>query len=343
MDAVLVIAGVVLILIILGLTYRVFNLVSIVKGDANKRVGLSNKVNAIMFPVFFTVGMLVFFWYSGIAKEYFLPEAASLQGAKIDTIYWVTMLVVILVFVATNFLLFFFSYWYRYKEGRSAYFFPDNDKLEIIWTIVPAIVLTVLVVWGWRVWTDITSAPPKDAIEIEIMGKQFNWQVRYGGKDGKVGNYDFRKIDATNSMGVDFTDQNSLDDFQPREIHLPKGKNVLLRIRSRDVLHSVYLPHFRVKMDAVPGMKTRFWFTPTISTKEMRDKLKNQDFNYELACTELCGVSHYAMRMVVIVDEPAEFDKWFNEQEPWAKKNAKYVSSLNLDKNQPVSLASKEN
>ena len=174
------------------------------------------------------------------------------------------------------------------------------------------------------------------------MGKQFNWEVRYAGKDGSLGNYDFRKIDATNSMGVDFTDSNSFDDFMPREIHVPKGKNILLKIRARDVLHSVYMPHFRLKMDAVPGMKTQFWFIPTISTAEMREKTGNPEFDYELACTELCGTGHYAMRMVVVVDEPAEFDKWFSSQEPWAKKNAKYISSLDIEKPQNMALASSE-
>jgi len=111
------------------------------------------------------------------------------------------------------------------------------------------------------------------------------------------------------------------------ELHLPKGKNVHLQIRSRDVIHSVFLPHFRVKMDAVPGMPTTFWFKPTISTAEMRVITKNPEFNYELACTEVCGRGHYAMRFLVIVDEPADYEKWKASQKGWASLNADYVAT----------------
>ena len=141
MNAVLLIAGVVLLVVVLGLAYRIFNLVSIAKGDSSKRVGLSNSVNAILFPIVFTVGMGLFFWYSGVASEYYLPEAASKHGVRIDFIYWVTMGVVILVFVLVNFLLFFFAYKYRYNEERTAYFFYHSNKLEAIWTLVPTVVL----------------------------------------------------------------------------------------------------------------------------------------------------------------------------------------------------------
>jgi cytochrome c oxidase subunit 2 len=200
--------------------------------------------------------------------------------------------------------------------------------------VVPAIVLAVLVITGWMAWSDITQPAPKDSVEVEIMGKQFNWTVRYGGKDGKIGKYDFTKIDATNTMGMDFAnDVANMDDFIPREIRIPKGKPVLLKIRARDVLHSVFLPHFRVKMDAVPGMPTSFWFVPTKTTAEMRAELNNPNFNYELACTEICGSGHFAMKMIVVVEEPADYEKWYAEQEPWAKLNQDYITSLNLNGN----------
>jgi cytochrome c oxidase subunit 2 len=178
-------------------------------------------------------------------------------------------------------------------------------------------------------WNYITTFPAENECEvIEVMGKQFAWQVRYPGKDNKLGRYKFKAIDATNEFGIDFTDSASFDDFVPRELHLPKGKKVLLRIRARDVIHSVFLPHFRVKMDAVPGMPTRFWFVPTKSTEEMRDITGNPKFNYELACTEICGRGHFAMRFLVVVDEPEDYEAWKASQNRWSEDNADYVKTL---------------
>ncbi len=331
MTIILLITGAVLLFAVLGLVYRIITLVGIAKGDSQKRVGSSNKLNAILFPLTFVIGFGAIFWYSGVAAEHFLPEASSVHGKETDKLFWITMAIIGFAFIATHLLLFFFPFQYQFNEKRKADFYPHNDMLEVVWTIIPALVMTGLVISGWFVWSDITSPAPDDAVEIEVMGRQFNWQVRYGGKDGKLGRHDFRKIDATNSFGMDFRDPNSLDDFVPGELHLPKGKNVLLRIRSRDVLHSVFLPHFRVKMDAVPGMPTSFWFVPTKSTAEMRAELNNPDFNYELACTEICGGSHFAMKFRVVVDEPEEYEAWFNGQESWSSKNKDYIATLNAE------------
>ena len=339
MTTILVITGLILLVGIFGLLYRVITLVGIAKGESNKRVGMSNTVNALLFPISFIVGGFLIFWSYADAREFFLPEAASVHGVETDFLFWLTLGIVFAAFFITHVLLFFFPYMYRFKESKSAYFYPHNDKLEVVWTIIPAVVMAVLVLLGWLTWRDITSEPPaEDLVEFEIMGKQFNWQVRYPGKDGSLGRYDYQKIDATNSMGIDFSDPNAMDDFTPREIHIPKGKNVMLRIRARDVLHSVFMPHFRVKMDAVPGMPTNFWFTPTKSTAEMRAELGNPEFDYELACTEVCGGGHFAMRMKIVVDEPEEFEKWANEQESWSSLNQDYISNLDLEDKSLVSV-----
>jgi cytochrome c oxidase subunit 2 len=132
-------------------------------------------------------------------------------------------------------------------------------------------------------------------------------------------------IDANNEFGLDLRDKNSFDDFKSLELHLPKGKEVLLKIRAKDVIHSVFLPHFRVKMDAVPGIVTHFKFTPTLSTAEMREKTGNPNFNYEMACTEICGKGHFSMRFPVVVDEPEEYEKWMASQESWLKQNPDYL------------------
>jgi len=328
MNSFLIGLSVLLVLVILFLIFRVQTLISVMKGTYQKRVSFSNNVNAFLFPITFVLGMALLVWYSAEAKKFYLPESASLHGVKTDNLFWITIYVISFAFLVTHILMFYFTYKYRYDENRKATFYPDNHKLEFAWTIVPAIVLTVLIFFGYTYWSQITSPAPKDAVVIEVMGKQFAWQVRYPGKDGVIGKYNFRLIDATNEFGMDFTDKNNFDDFVPREIHIPKGSPVLLKIRARDVLHSVFLPHFRVKMDAVPGMPTQFWFTPKYSTADMKAITGNPDFKYELACTEICGRGHYAMRYILVVDEPEDYQKWLATQEPWLKVNPDYISKV---------------
>jgi cytochrome c oxidase subunit II len=322
--------GAILIIAILIMIFRVQTLVSVVRGSANKRVGTSNKVNAALMLAFLVIGTALTVWSSISAAEYFLPQPSSQHGKDIDDLFWVTMGIIGAVFIATHILLFYFPFKYQYKEGNRASFYPDNNKLEVVWTIIPAIVLTLLVLSGWKVWRDITTDAPPEAAVIEVVGEQFNWSFRYAGKvDKQLGAYNYQLIDATNQVGLDFADEKNFDDFfSNTTLYLPKGKPVLLRIRAKDVLHSVFLPHFRLKMDAVPGMPTRFWFTPTKTTQEMREELNNPDFNYELACTEVCGRGHFSMRKIVVVLEEAEYNKWFAEQQPWLAKNREYLEKV---------------
>jgi cytochrome c oxidase subunit 2 len=127
---------------------------------------------------------------------------------------------------------------------------------------------------------------------------------------------------------MDFTDKAAFDDFIPTALHVPKGRPVLLNIRARDVIHSVYSPHFRLQMNAVPGMPTRFWFVPTKSTADMRLETGNPEFNYELVCNKICGKGHYAMRYIIIVDEPEDYDQWYADQQSWLKLNDDYLSEV---------------
>jgi cytochrome c oxidase subunit II len=316
----------ILILVILVLVFRIHTLIGVMRGTNDGKIGAANKINAIIFPIFFFIGLAIFYWSYQAAKPFFLPDAVTVHGKITDRIFWEVMLILLIAFLATNVLLYWFPYKYQYKQERKAYFYPVNHKLEIIWTIIPAVVMAFLVVVGLIEWNKIFNFPEESKCEvIEIMGKQFAWQVRYPGEDNKLGRYKFKEIDATNEFGIDFTDQASFDDFVPRELHVPKGKPVLLRIRARDVIHSVFIPHFRVKMDAVPGMPTKFWFIPTKTTAEMRAELGNPKFNYELACTEICGRGHFAMRMVVVVDDSADYVKWKKAQKPWTAENGDYV------------------
>jgi cytochrome c oxidase subunit II len=328
MMSLIIIIGVVLVMAILYLIFRVSSLVSVAKGKDDNQVSESNGNHATLFIIFLAVSLIGFFWYSYTHFDSYTLPVASEHGKVTDTLFWITMGVTVVAFVIISIVMFAFLYKYQYKEGRKAAFFPDNHYLELTWTIVPAIVLAVLIFTGLRAWNDITAPATADAEVIELVAQQFAWTARYPGKDGQLGNFNFKMIDASNEFGLDLTDNKTYDDFKSLELHLPVGKEVLLKIRAKDVLHSVFLPHFRVKMDAVPGMPTQFKFKATKTTQEMRDELKNQEFNYELACTEICGRGHFSMRFPVVVDTPEDYEKWKQSQEAWLKQNPDYMKNV---------------
>lgn len=324
--------GVVLILVILYLIFRLSNLVSLAKASdvkTDERADSSNKANAALFLIFTIVSLIAFFWYSfATFDDYNLP-VASVHGAWTDTLFWITMAVTVVAFSIITVIMGVFIFKFQHKEGRKARFYPDNHYLELAWTIIPAIVLAILIFTGLRAWNEITAPASADAEVIEVIAQQFAWTARYpGNKDNTLGSYNYKLIDAVNEFGLDLTDKNSFDDFKSLELHVPKGKEVLLKIRSKDVLHSLYIPHFRVKMDAVPGMPTQFKFVVDKTTEEMRDKLKNPNFNYELACAEVCGQAHFSMKMIVVVDEPEAYEKWKQGQEAWLKQNPDYLKKV---------------
>ncbi|MCY7349766.1 MAG: cytochrome c oxidase subunit II [Cytophagaceae bacterium] len=307
--------------------------------DGNKRdnenpyekraAGTSNRINAVLMLAFPILGTIAAVWSFMESRPKFLPEAASEHGILTDNMFWISMAVITIAFVVTNALLFYFAYRYRYKPGRNAVFYPVNHKLEIIWTVIPAVVMAVLVFTGWRVWRDITAQAPDNSYVIEVVGKQFNWVTRYAGADdSKLGNYNFKLIDETNELGIDYADQAAFDDFTSNQLHIPKGVPVLLKIRAKDVLHSVFIPHLRVKMDAVPGMPTKFWFVATKTTEEMRNETGNPDFNYQLNCTEVCGQGHFSMKMPIVIEEEEEYKAWVASQKPFLTSNPTYLSRV---------------
>lgn len=325
----IIILAVVLVVAILISIFRVATLVGIVKGDSKKQVPASNKLQAALLMLFLVLGVFGFFYYSfGGLDDDFVQPVASEHGVVTDRLFWITMAITGFVFILTQIFLFGFSYKYQYKEGNQAHFYPHNNKLEYIWTAVPAVVLAILIISGWKAWVDITGPAPDDAEVIEVMGYQYSWAVRYGGSDQKLGDYDYKKIDVVNQVGIDFSDKASFDDFIPTRLFLPKGKPVLLQIRARDVIHSVYQPHFRLQMNAVPGMPTRFWFVPTKTTAEMRAETGNEEFNYELVCNKICGKGHFAMKYLIEVVEPEEYEAWYASQDPWLKQNSDYLSQV---------------
>ncbi|ACU58021.1 cytochrome c oxidase subunit II [Chitinophaga pinensis] len=314
MSGYLAVLVVVLIFVVIFQIAKASEYVSILKGEKKARQQ-SNRVNGFLLIIFLILGLVGVYYCNDALKGKIFFEAASEQGEGIDNMIKWTLWITGIVFIITQILLFWFSFKYQEKEGQQAFYFPHNNKLELIWTVIPAIALTILVAIGLRHWFRITSDAPKDAAVVEITGKQFNWLIRYPGKDGQLGRKFFKNInDANNPVGQDWDDQLNKDDFMATEMHLVVGKPVKLIIGSRDVIHDVGLSHFRLKMDAVPGIPTTLWFTPKYTTTEMKDKTGNPDFVYEISCDQMCGSGHYSMKANIVVETQEEFDAWTAKQ-----------------------------
>ena len=274
-----------------------------------------------------------------------MSNSASAHGPKIDNLMVVSMALIFFVQTITQFFLYYFAYKYKGQKGNKAFFYSDNHKLEFIWTIIPAITLTCLITYGLVTWSDIMNLDQdEDPMVIELYAQQFNWKARYSGNDNALGKSNVRliDIDRANILGVDEFDPNAQDDIITTELHLPVGRPILFKMRSQDVLHSAYMPHFRAQMNCVPGMITQFSFTPTVTTDEMRktpeiiekvininniraekskdliakgeEGLDPYEFDYLLLCNKICGKSHYNMQMKIIVETQEEFDNWIEQQ-----------------------------
>jgi cytochrome c oxidase subunit 2 len=270
---------------------------------------------------FFLVGLFVFlygiYWsYANHGAQSF-REAATEHGAAIDVMFIITVIITTIVLVITHILLFGFAFQYRGSEKRKAYFYPHNNTLEKIWTIIPAIVLTILVLFGFFTWRTITNVPidiQKSAIQIEVTGEQFAWTVRYGGRDNQIGKHNYKLVTPTNGLGIDFNDKSALDDIRAGDIVIPVGKQVRFTINSKDVLHSFYIPEFRVQMNAVPGMPTFFQIVAKYTTEEMRERVGNPNYNFILLCSKICGSGHYNMQKTVRVVSEEEYKEWLSQQ-----------------------------
>ena len=291
----------------------------------------------------FIYGLTIFsfFRYSGVI----LPESASVHGENYDNLLWFSFAVIFFVQTITQALLHYFAFKYRGNKKRKALFFADSNFLEGVWTIIPTIALAGLILYGLFTWVDImTIEENDDALVVELYAQQFNWKARYAGTDNVLGKSNVRliDIDKANILGLDENDPYAADDVITTELHLPVDRPVQFVMRSQDVIHSAYMPHFRAQMNCVPGMVTKFAFTPTVTTEEMRknpsmiDKVininniredKNKDlalkgeepldpyeFDYLLLCNKICGKSHYNMQMKIIVETQEEFDNRYKDQ-----------------------------
>ncbi|MCH2021461.1 MAG: cytochrome c oxidase subunit II [Saprospiraceae bacterium] len=326
-------------------------LASIVRNDSAEQDEI-NKFQAGLGLVFLVSFMAICVWsfvhYIPTSMGWGPNIAASEHGPDVDYLFNLTLFFIFIVFVLTHIALFWFPWKFRGVQGKVGLYWAHNELLEIVWMVVPAVVMTFLVIGGLQAWNNIMLDFPEDEgytsvafpnedsekefIEIEATGSQFLWYLRYPGRDGKLGTKYFTQINSNNQLGQTWTDEKNMDDFLVNEIVLPVNKPVRVRITARDVLHNFYIRDMRVKMDAVPGMPTYFIFTPTVTTDSMRRRLSNEPewqvpdknddskqrwetYKYELACAELCGKGHYSMKNIVTIVEEDEYLDWFDKQE----------------------------
>lgn len=374
----------ILLVVILGVIalaqiMRVYELSSKITG--NKEYEISNRDNRINAKLMLTFMIVLFISVIWMFTKYGWTGrgmAASVHGHELDWLLNLNLWIITTVFFLTNALLFIFAFKYVKKPGVPAFYYPHNNKLEMLWTVVPAIVLAVIIILGLKSWNNVTSEVKDEFVRIELFSKQFDWTARYAGPDNTLGKYDYKLTDESKNplalmteetieASIDFMENDevvgiaglektlndpnvvmsaekrgdmeadlarkeqlirllhqmrarhdkkqdaaAMDDILEDTLFLAKGQQYELTFRSKDVIHSAFLPHFRVQMNTVPGSITRFKFTPDMTTAEMRKEKNDENFNYVLMCNKICGGSHYKMKMTVVVLEEAEYDLWMN-------------------------------
>ena len=445
-----VIAGV----IALAQLAKVGQLTSLIRNKREEDISAADtRLNGGLFVAFMVAFYASFIWLIVRYGDY-NPPAASAHGESYDTLMNFNMYIIIAVFFLVNTALFLFANKYRQDPNRKAKFFAHDNRLELIWTVIPSIVLAVIIIYGLRTWNEMTGEAADDALRVEVYSKQFDWTARYPGADGEFGLANYNLITPTNPLGIvtadgvagaleeiegqvealetelahergallaqieeveaelhadhghhhghdDHADHDHADhgddhhglsaerkamlearlhdlehmldgpdvvvlsnaaveakedkihrlkrhrqrimevkpfDYEggvaaweagaddkimKGEFHLPVGREVEFVFRSRDVIHSAYMPHFRAQMNTVPGVPTRFKMTPTITTDSMRTVLDDPDFDYVLLCNKVCGAAHFNMQMKVVVESEESYKNWLESQEEFlADKDA---------------------
>ena len=342
METLLIVLVVVLGIVAIAQAMRVLEISGSLKKNDTSDTDVTDKDNRTQGLLLLIFVIFMFGGFTWIAVEYndsLLPKSASAHGDDIDGLWDISWWLIIVVFFITQSLLFFFAYKYRGSKKRKATYLEHDNRLEFIWTIVPAVVLAALIIYGLTTWTNVMnpSSDEEEPMVVEIFAKQFGWTARYSGDDNTLGYANVRFIEGVNTLGVDASDEHSKDDIITTEVHLPVGKPVLFKFRSQDVIHSAYLPHFRVQMNCVPGTNTHFKFTPTVTTADMRNdeavikkvervnkvrEAKGEEpweFDYLILCNKICGSAHYNMQMKVVVESEEDYKKWISEQKAFAE------------------------
>jgi cytochrome c oxidase subunit 2 len=340
METLLVIVVVVLAIAALTQAVRIFEISSQIKGtDTDVKVDdRDNNTQGWLMFLFLIFFFGAFAWMIIEYMEVTLPISASEHGVAIDSLWDISMAVIILAFLVTQPLLFGFAFMFRGRKSRKATYMEHNNKLELFWTGIPAVILAGLILYGLTTWSNVMN-PEQDEepMIVELYAKQFGWQARYAGSDNQLGYANVRLIEGANILGVDQGDAASANDVITSELHLPAGKPVKFVFRSQDVIHSAYMPHFRMQMNCVPGTQTQFQITPTVTTAEMRsnpeviEKVKRVnalraergedpwEFDYVLLCNKICGSAHYNMQMKIVVESEEDFENWMKDQQTFAE------------------------
>ena len=345
MTSLLVIIVLVLLAIALWQLTKIFDLSQVGEYKNSSQVADDTDNNIQGYLMFGFLAFIYIFTIYGLIVwgPLVLHTPASAHGPLIDSLMNVTWVLIFIVQAITQVLLHYFAFKYRGKKENKALYFADNNKLEAIWSVIPAIVLAGLILYGLYAWTNIMFIEDEeDTVTIELYAQQFNWTARYAGNDNVLGKANVRYIEGINTVGVDVEDPYANDDVVLKELHIPKGKKIHFKMRSQDVLHSAYMPYFRAQMNCVPGMVTEFAFEPTYTTEEYRElpymieKVANinairakksidlvakgesaldpYEFDFLLLCNKICGASHYNMQMKIVVDTPEDYAKWLKSK-----------------------------
>nr|WP_315195404.1 cytochrome c oxidase subunit II [uncultured Flavobacterium sp.] len=360
MTSLLVIIVLVLLAVAIWQLTKIFDLTQVSSTSDNSQVANDDDNNVQGYLMFGFLAFIYIFTIYGVYAwgHLVLHTPASEHGALIDRLMNITWVLIFTVQAITQVLLHYFAFKYRGNKDKRALYFADNNKLEAIWSVIPAVVLAGLILYGLYAWTNIMFIDEDDdTVVVELYAQQFKWSARYAGADNVLGKANVRLIDGVNTLGVDLSDPYSQDDIVVSELHIPKGKKIHFKMRSQDVLHSAYFPYFRAQMNCVPGMVTEFAFTPIYTTAEyqalpyMIEKVANINairakksielvakgepgldpytFEYLLLCNKICGASHFNMQMKVVVDTPEDYKKWLSEK-------ATLVSEVKASKVEPV-------
>ncbi len=384
MMTLLILAVIVLGILAVTRLSRVYELTAALRDKREEEISdRDSKMNARLLMAFPFAYFAFFLWLTVHYKKHMLPVSASENGVWLDDLMNFNWAILIVAFFITNILLFYFAGKYYHRKDRRAYYYPHNNKWELAWTIVPAIVMIAIIIYGLNVWNRITAAPPAGTPQVELYAQQFNWTARYPGLDGKLGATDFRLINDKNPLGIvtpgsikerldeldtliaadekrlvnedaylppDRKDELEIhltherrvagrvvnlrtlmeqdiaekgeasqykygaDDIVVKEFHLPVRVPVELVIRSKDVIHSAFMPHMRAQMNAVPGMTTRIHMKPTITTDSMRTIMHDPAFEYLLLCNKICGANHFNMQMPLTVEPEGAYNVWLAQQ-----------------------------